>query len=62
MLLLSRKQGESIIIGDGDKKVTMTIISRKGSEITLGFEAPKDIPIHREEIYDKIKEEQENID
>ena len=54
LLILSRHAGESLIIGDD---VTVTILSIKGKQIRLGIDAPKDISVHREEIYHRIKSE-----
>lgn len=51
MLILSRKLNESIII---DSEVTVTILSVKGSQVRLGIDAPKDVSVHREEIYQRI--------
>lgn len=56
MLVLTRKQGESIIIGDGDNKTTLTVLGVKGNQVRIGVEAPKDVAVHREEIYDRIKQ------
>jgi len=52
MLILTRKLGESIIIGDN---ITVTILSSRGSQIRLGIDAPKEISVHRKEIHDKIQ-------
>ena len=52
MLNLTRKLGESIIIGDN---ITVTILSSRGSQIRLGIDAPKEISVHRKEIHDKIQ-------
>jgi carbon storage regulator len=52
MLILTRKPGESIIIHDN---VVVTLLSVKGYQIRVGVEAPKEVPIYREEIYEKIK-------
>ncbi len=52
MLCLSRKQGESVRIGHD---VTVTIVEIRGDKIRLGIEAPKDVPVHRQEIYEAIK-------
>lgn len=57
MLILTRKTNESIIIGDdgeGSTKITVQVLSVNGNQIRLGITAPKDIPVHREEIYKKI--------
>ncbi len=56
MLVLTRKVGESLIIGDNIK---ITICAVNNSQIRVGIQAPKDIEIHREEIYEKIKKEKE---
>lgn len=58
MLILTRRVGESIIIGD---HITVSILSIKGNQVRVGVEAPKEIPVHREEIYKRIHE-QENRD
>jgi len=55
MLILTRRVGESIIVGDD---VTITVLGVKGNQIRLGVNAPKDISVHREEIYQRIKQEQ----
>jgi carbon storage regulator len=57
MLVLTRKPGEGIIIGDN---ITIKIIEAKGGGIRLGLDAPGDTKIYRQEVYDRIK--QENID
>lgn len=54
MLILTRRISESIMIGDNIKIITLEI---KGNQIKLGIEAPKDISIHRQEIYDRILNE-----
>ena len=56
MLILTRRIGESVIIADNIKVTTLGV---KGSQVRLGFEAPDDIEIHREEIYLRIKEQRE---
>ena len=55
MLVLGRKPGERIKIGDD---ITIHILSQQGQQIRVGIEAPSDVPVHREEIYEKIKQEQ----
>ena len=54
MLVLARKVGESIIIGDN---IEITVIETKGDQIKLGIQAPKDLDIHRKEIYETIQKE-----
>lgn len=56
MLILTRRIGESLVIGDN---VTMTVLGIKGGQVRLGINAPMTVSIHREEIYAKIKSEQE---
>ncbi len=56
MLLLTRRIGEQIKIGDD---ITITITKVQGQQVRLGFEAPLDVAIHREEIYDRIKHEKQ---
>ena len=53
MLVLTRKAGESIIIGDG---IEITVIETKGDQIKLGIKAPKEVDIHRKEIYESIQQ------
>lgn len=57
MLVLSRRLGETLIIGD-DVKVTVLGIS--GNQVRLGIAAPKEVSVHREEVYNRIKDEQGN--
>jgi carbon storage regulator len=54
MLVLSRQRDESIMIGDN---VEIIIVDVRGDKVRLGITAPKDIPVHRREIYDAIKRE-----
>ena len=56
MLVLSRHRDESIMIGDD---VVVTIVDIRGDKVRLGIEAPQDIPVHRQEVYDAIKRENE---
>ena len=53
MLVLTRKAGESIIIGDG---IEITVIETKGDQIKLGIKAPKEVDIHRKEVYEAIQQ------
>jgi carbon storage regulator len=55
MLILTRRPGESLKIGDG---VTATVLRMSGSHIRLGIAAPKDVPVHRQEVYERIQQEQ----
>jgi carbon storage regulator len=55
MLVLSRKKDEKIIIGDN---ITVMVIEIRGDKVRLGIEAPKEITVHRQEVYDAIKREQ----
>lgn len=52
MLILSRRVGEAVCIGD---EVTVTILGVKGNQVRLGIDAPKTVAVHREEIYQQIK-------
>jgi len=54
MLILSRRTGESVKIGDD---VTVTVLSVKGGEVRLGFTAPPNVAVHREEVYERKKAE-----
>jgi carbon storage regulator len=55
MLVLSRKKDEKIVIGDN---ITVMVIEIRGDKVRLGIEAPKEITVHRQEVYDAIKREQ----
>lgn len=56
MLVLTRNEGQSLKIGD---EITVTILSTKGNQIRIGIDAPKNIDVHREEIYQRIQMERE---
>ena len=56
MLILTRRFGETVMIGD---EVTITVLGANRSQVRVGINAPKSIPVHREEIYKRIKREQE---
>ena len=57
MLILTRRIGETLMIGDD---VTTTVLGVKGNQVRLGVHAPKDVAVHREEIYNRIQAENEN--
>lgn len=56
MLILTRRMGETVMIGDD---VTITVLGVKGNQVRVGINAPKTTPVHREEIYERIKREQQ---
>ena len=55
MLILTRRVGESLMIGD---EVTITVLGVKGNQVRLGVNAPKHVAVHREEIYERIRAEE----
>jgi len=56
MLILTRRVGETVMIGDD---VTITVLGVKGNQVRVGINAPKSVAVHREEIYERIKREQQ---
>ncbi len=59
MLILTRRVGETVMIGND---VTVTVLGVKGNQVRIGVNAPRDVAVHREEIYERIKrEEQEGV-
>ena len=59
MLILTRRIGETLMIGED---ITVTVLGVKGNQVRLGVGAPKDVAVHREEIYQRIAKEQEQED
>ncbi|OCG31913.1 carbon storage regulator [Gilliamella sp. Choc4-2] len=57
MLILTRRVGETLIIGDD---IVITILGVKGNQVRIGINAPKEVSIHREEIYNRIHQAQQN--
>jgi len=55
MLVLSRKKNESIVI---DERIVITVVEIRGDKVRLGIEAPKDVPIHRHEVYEALRRSQ----
>jgi len=55
MLILTRRVGETLMIGD---EVSVTVLGVKGNQVRIGVNAPREVSVHREEIYERIKQEQ----
>jgi carbon storage regulator len=59
MLILTRRVGETLVIGDD---VNVTVLGVRGNQVRLGVDAPKEVAVHREEIYQRIQNEGDNND
>lgn len=59
MLVLSRKKNESIVINDD---ITIVVVEIRGDKVRLGIEAPKEVPVHRNEVYEAIRKSQQHGD
>lgn len=57
MLILTRRVGETVMIGND---VTVTVLGVKGNQVRIGVNAPRDVAVHREEIYERIKREEQD--
>ncbi|WP_026353192.1 MULTISPECIES: carbon storage regulator CsrA [Solimonas] len=56
MLILTRRVGETVVIGDD---IVVTVLGVKGNQVRIGVKAPRDVAVHREEIFERIKREGE---
>ena len=58
MLILMRRRGERVMIDDN---ITFTVLEIEGNRVRVGIDAPKDVPVHRKEIYETLKREQQGL-
>lgn len=62
MLILTRRVGETVVIGnEGPDQVTFTVMGIKAGQVRVGVNAPKEVPVHREEIYERIRAEARGV-
>jgi len=54
MLILTRRMGETVMIGE---EITVTVVDVKGNQVRLGIQAPKEVAVHREEVYRRVQQE-----
>jgi carbon storage regulator len=59
MLILTRRVGETLMIGT---EVTVTVVAVNGNQVRIGINAPKDVAVHREEIYERVQAEKADVD
>lgn len=59
MLILTRRVGEAVVIGE---EVTVTVLGVKGNQVRIGVNAPKTVSVHRDEIFERIKNERASVD
>lgn len=62
MLVLGRMAGQIVVIGSGKDAVEVVVVGVEGSKVRIGITAPKDVPVHRKEVYDKINTERDSTD
>lgn len=60
MLILTRRAGETLIIGEGADQITVAVTNINGGQVKIGVTAPKHVAVHREEIYDRIQAEKQH--